>query len=677
MDTRQYAKMREKLRTVKNRSMTRVQILGMLLLLLLCAAILLFSIFREPRTPFIFHDDQAIWITNPRPVSAGTFLARLGEGPTAIFTRRFNHERSAEAVSVHVRALGEIQLQLNGHAVPLGRGQRACSKSPCRSLVSQLMISGENSIRAHITNSLGPPLFYLRLESPEVELATDERWQVSMDDGPAELASSADDTRVYPGALEATTPMNALRDRADRLVALFAICSLLFLARRRLVPNVVRRHPAEFVLAILSLFWAFLYAAKFVHIPLQVGHDASGHLQYISHILEERSLPLATDGWVTYHPPLFYVAAAALRSIFDPVHGGQGEQWVLKFLPFISGLGMVWVTYALGRRLFGRNQPATVFAVMFAGVLPMNVYMSGYISNEPLYSLLVSVSLLVAARLFTEPRPSIATLVLLSVLLGLTILTKYTGLLVVPIVVFFVAFHMLLARRVSARRVAAISGGILLGVSLIGGWAYLRNWIHFGDPLIWNQDPYKGYTFWQQPGFRTIDYYLGFGESLRHPFYSVFHSFWDAVYSGIWGEGLPASTTSLSQRHELWNYDLMSVGYLLALPATATMLFGFVKATVQSLTGADLSRRLLLSLIVALTHVVSFSLLAYSVRVPYWGNVKATYALCLVVPVAVCAGFGFSTVDHWLATRRRPVLRAVFYGWLGTLVAVLGLSFGR
>ena len=53
-------------------------------------------------------------------------------------------------------------------------------------------------------------------------------------------------------------------------------------------------------------------------------------------------MPLATDGWSTFHPPLFYALAALLAPI-----GASA----LHALPWISGLGSVFVAHSLAQRL--------------------------------------------------------------------------------------------------------------------------------------------------------------------------------------------------------------------------------------------------------------------------------------------------------------------------------------
>jgi hypothetical protein len=656
--------------------MTRLQVSGAVIALLLAATSLCGSIFRSPEVPFIRGDANALWITHERPVGLETVLGGLESAPRAAFTREFRVESVPASATLTLKALGEVQVTLNGRPVPLPSGDRACFKRACSVSVVPWLVPGENAIRAHVRNPSGPPLLHLDLREIGLKIATDEDWQVAWDGDAPEAAVCADDTRPFPESREGPTPIQTLLEQTPLLLPLFAAFCVVFLAGSRFLPKTALRRLPEAALAALSVFWVFLFIAKFIRLPQHLGYDAKFHIEYIRYIVEHHALPLASDGFSMYHPPFFYGLAAGLVSIFDPTRGTPAEQAVLKLIPFLCGLGMAWVTYGVMRRVFPRDPLPTFFAVMFAGMLPVNVYMSAYVSNEPLLALLIGAALLVATPLLLGPEQSAGRLALLGGILGLALMTKYTALITVPVIVFFVGFELLLAEGVRLPRAAAISGSVLIGAILIGGWVYVRNWIHFGDPLIWNLDVPSGLPWWQPPGFRTFDYYLGFGESLRHPFFSLFHSFWDAHYSTIWGDGAPPSIYHVEERHAYWNYDAMLVGYLLALPATALVGVGVSKATAEALLGSDLRRRSFFSLVTALLFVIFFSVVSLSIRFPFWGALRASYALAAVVPVAICAGIGTASVDHWLAARGSRVLRALFYGWLGVFFAVLAASFG-
>jgi hypothetical protein len=336
---------------------------------------------------------------------------------------------------------------------------------------------------------------------------------------------------------------------------------------------------------------------------------------------------------------------------------------------------MVWIAWALAKRLAPGDPAAGTFAVALTASLPLNLYMAAYVSNEPVHAGLASAALLVICTAILSGRTTRRTLVSLALLLGLCAMTKYTALGISAIFAFFLAFSLWRVERAGARRAAGAALAVVGGVTLLAGWVYVRNWLHYGDPLIWNVDLPGGGTWWQPPGFRTAGYYLGFGESLRHPFFSGFHSFWDGLYATFWGEGLPPTAYRLAERHGVWDYEWMSVGYLLALPGTAILGVGALLTLRDALTGDDLRRRTVLTLLLAVIMLFALGLLQISIRWPVWGAVRASYVLVALVPLAMVGALGFSYIDRWLDRLGGAPLRAILYGWLGAMVGVFALSF--
>jgi hypothetical protein len=361
--------------------------------------------------------------------------------------------------------------------------------------------------------------------------------------------------------------------------------------------------------------------------------------------------------------------------VISPAPGTASEQAVLKLVPFLSGLGMVWLAFALARRVFPDDPCVRLFAAVFAGILPLNVYLSAYVSNEPLFAFLTGSAIVVAAPLLLHEQKPTARLASLALLLGLALMTKYTALITAPVIVFFLGFEIFVAEKAGWRRSIGTAGSVMAGALLIGGWVYLRNWIHFGDPVIWNLDVPGGLPWWQPPGFRTFDYYTSFGASLSHPDFSLFQSFWDAHYSGLFGDGSPPSIYHLDERHGQWNYDAMAAGYLLALPAAGLAAVGIGKVFVLAFRGTDRRRRAFFTLVAALLGTFFFSVLSASIRFPYWGGQRPSYILAALVPAALCAGVGAAEIDRWLLTRGWNALRVLWYGWFAAFVAVVAFAF--
>ena len=174
---------------------------------------------------------------------------------------------------------------------------------------------------------------------------------------------------------------------------------------------------------------------KFIRLPPDFGYDAKFHIEYIRYIVDHHTLPLASDGFSMYHPPLFYGLAAGLVAAVEPTRGALTEQVVLKLIPFLCGLGMVWATYALMRRVFPRDPLPTFFAVVFAGTLPgQSLHVGLRLQRAPLRT---AHGRGVAGGGAPPARPRegrSAGSRRSPVVLGLALMTKYTALITVPVI---------------------------------------------------------------------------------------------------------------------------------------------------------------------------------------------------------------------------------------------------
>jgi hypothetical protein len=657
-------------------TLTSAQIGGAAALLAGSALSVLVGVYWREDVMFLTRERGAVWISGQPRVSTETFSAHPDRGPEAIFSKRFAHAGKASEATIHLRAPGSVQLALDGDPTFPRDGRGRCWKQACR--VTVPLAPGDHSVEIRVVNPIGPPLLFMLLTADGLTVASDATWNVEFPAGRRTQAWAADDTRALPESQDPRTPVRVLIERRAALLGIFALATFAYLLGRRWLPPGARPHLPAAALALLGLFWLLLFAAKYQRIPLEMGFDVAGHLAYIRYILTQGSIPLANEGWSMYHPPLFYLAAAGMLALVDPAVGGDAERWAMRLLPFASAFGCVGVTFVVARRLFPGDVLRTTAAVLVAGLLPLNLYMAAYVSNEASHAFLASLSFAAAVAVMSgregSSRSKLSSVGLLGLMMGLALLTKFTSLIIVPLVLVFVALEW---RVVEGRSVRSILGAVTAMVSivvLVAGWFYARNWLHFRDPLQWNLDQPGGGTWWQLPGYHTVRYFLRFGEALRHPYYSSFQSLLDGVYSTFWGDGMLAGRTAMRLRNPMWNYDYMSVTYVISVPATLIMLLGFALMVRESFRGPPGPRRCVFSLFATVLYMTAFGLLAGALRYPFWATVKAAYALPAIVPLAVASAFGFGWVHEWLA-RRSEVLLAVFYGWAGTLVGVIILAF--
>jgi 4-amino-4-deoxy-L-arabinose transferase-like glycosyltransferase len=664
---------------------TRLQLAGSSALLLLFAGATLGATLWSSDVPFLLGGDGADWIGYPRPAVTHAIPSNLTAVPALRFSKTFQLKEARTPLTVEVRALRGFELRLNERPLASRDWRASGWKRRTSITLEEGLRAGENLLEVDVRNPFGPALLHLELDGPGIRIGSDETWAVAGSDGRSAGALRADDTRPNRRARGQPSTVQVLREHRDSLLFWFVACALVYLATRGRLPTFVGRRFPEIALVGIVAFWLYLFAAKFTRLPVTSGFDAPAHLDYVRFLLEQRSLPLASDGWSMYHPPLFYALSAGALTLFGAGVSSPEARWILRLVPFLAGVGQVLLTYALARRVFPGDPVRTSVAVLFAGLLPMNVYTAAYVSNESLHGFLAGAALLVTCWLLLCQGSRARWTVLLGGVIGLALLTKITTFVLLPGILATLAAKRWIADGAPPPRAAASVVGVVAVAATVAGWFYLRNQLELGQPLVGNWNvPGQTETWWQSPGFHRPGYYLSFGASLVRPFFSAFHSFWDGLYASFWGDGLVAgialegAPTGLRQvlrdRAWLWNYDFMAIGYVLALPATGCGALGFLRLARNSFRGSDLRRRWLNTFLTLSLLVMGFAVFWMTLRLPYYAQAKAFYALAMVGPLALTFAEGFAAVRERLERHGAPWLGALLYGWGGTFAVFVALS---
>jgi hypothetical protein len=119
----------------------------------------------------------------------------------------------------------------------------------------------------------------------------------------------------------------------------------------------------------------------------------------------------------------------------------------------------------------------------------------------------------------------------------------------------------------------------------------------------------------------------------------------------------------------------MGAVYVLALPATVLLLFGFALLVRESFRGADLGRRAALAFLTTAVVVTVFAVLALTLVLPAYSMTKASYALSVAAPLSLAFAVGFASLHRSLEAPGRRALQAVLHGWAGALAAAIALAF--
>ncbi|HEY8156368.1 MAG TPA: glycosyltransferase family 39 protein [Myxococcota bacterium] len=612
---------------------------------------------RDPAVVFLADENGAQWIRHDEPFR---LAPRRVQKQIVGFGKSIDVGAGRERAILHVRALRSLKVLVDGALVfstpedPVPWNQRhAIDLAPRLS-------PGRHEIALMVGNSTGPPsvLAY----SEELGIRTGPDWEASLDGARWTAARSA--SQIHSSELSREFPRVDQAFFATLPVLGFAFLIVFWMVALRreggvsIEPSVLR----WFLLAA----WALLGINNLVKLPLHLGFDAFGHMDYIRVIAEQHRLPLPTEGWMMFQAPLYYLISAPLYALGTQLFEPETVFRLLRLVPLACGLAAIEVVYRSLRSLWPADPGRQRVGLLFAALCPMGLYLSVFVGNEMLFALLLAAVLALTMRLLQDPAATIRRRLPLAigVLLGLALLTKLTALALTPPVLVALAWASWRSAEGSslnrARRAAITVAGVACIELLLAGWYYARNWIELGR-LVWvgNEPDRGGIAWWQDPGYRTWGQLFRFGESLVYPIKSAAIGFPDGIHSSFSLDSHLSAMLDFADRPP-WNYDFMLGGAWWGLVPVALMGIGLLFAT-RSENAA--TRRVVwfsgACLVVTYTAIIQNFL-----QVPYWCVIKATYTLGLLpcYAVLVAAGFG--------ALARGRIARGVAYGSL----ACWGLS---
>lgn len=656
------------------RTATRLQITGTVGAVCVAIGAVIWATVFSPAFPFLPQKGNAEWIGPPDRITTDAVGVARANPRSVRFESQFFVEDTTLPVVVDLKAMRGFRIRLNGKEIRSRSAGEWNWKKGTHIDLGRPRI-GNNRIEVEVVNLEGPPLLWLEGKTAGVEIATGRGWLVQEGAGGVQTARLANDT--LRGAVGLTTPTleRVLAKHWIALIAIALVSALFSVVLRGLDAGRIHSWLTPTAWVFVGAFWLGLFVFTIAQLPAYHGYDGPYHLNYVRHLIEVGSLPLATDGFAMYHPPLFYLFSAGVWKL------SGGPSAALHVLPFVSGLVQIGTAFALARLLFPGRREIAAIAVLVAGLIPVNVVLASHFSNEPFHSALSACVILVTAQLLMAESLSTRRCLLLGVLLGLVLLTKATGFLLLVLAIGFLGAKTWLTRTPGSGREGE-SGGVqtlalFLPICAIAGWFYIRNWFHLGQFVIGNWDvPGSTITWWQHPGFHTARYFIELGEGIQRPFYAGYASFADGLYATFWGDSLISGMSSFAVRHPFWNYEWMTLIPLLALPATALLMGGVAALGIQSFRGQNLRRRAVLSFIATTVAAYAFAVLFINIRLPFYAQAKASYALAVLAPIAVGGAYAIAEVRRHLNRPNRRWLLVFFDAWLGTLVVSIILSFG-
>jgi Tfp pilus assembly protein PilF len=581
------------------------------------------------------------------------------------FERKFVLDAPPRGAMLRIAGCRRWSVSINGASVSVPDEKAKSWKSPASVDVRKELRRGENEITISVFNTNGPPVLWAVLQADEFKLSSDEMWTCSYADAPWNHAIRARKPRLpEPGNMfiPSETPWPSFRAKYFILLMFAALSFTVYFAcgwfGKRMKDAALKPHvavPANVkpgslkrmlgsirnqgltpVIVLIGL-WIALFANNIRVLPPLTGFDVRSHLHYIGYLRSQGALPPANEEWETFQAPLYYLVSAGLLEFVPPEGPHRGAIAALRWLGAAIGIAHFLCVWASLRLLFPGDRPKALWGLFLAAAAAPVIYLAHYITNEALAAALVSANVYLTLRMLKADTISWKAVMGLGFCLGAALLGKATAFLAVPVVA-----GALLWRGIEKRQVAptlAKVGVAVLLCFLVSGWHYVRLWKQFGTPFAATWDPRLGYSWWQDDGFATRDFFLRFGDTLTHPWFASLRSFAGGLYSTLWGDGALSGAAWVTERPP-WNYELMAAGYLLALVPSLAAVAGGVLAIGKFIRQPSVEWFLVLGL----AFLVLLAMVYFYLTCPYFSCVKAFYGLCGLTPLCAFAALGLDTV---------------------------------
>lgn len=362
----------------------------------------------------------------------------------------------------------------------------------------------------------------------------------------------------------------------------------------------------------------------------QNAPDEAAHVAYVrslaqGHLPTQASSAADPQAYEWHQPPLYYALTSLVAS-----SGYSGMRWI----SILCGCISILLIYRASRLLFPESPIVAVFAAGVASLLPEHIAITSTVNNDALLEVGFSATLL-ALFIAMKSGFTLWRAGWIGLFLGLTILTKATGLLLLPVF----AFGLFLMWRGGEKSTHLFKGAVwsLTLILVVSGWWFARNGQLYGEWL-----PLQAFqrAFAQTAQAATMaEEFGGWGEYRRIVAQWSFQSFW-AVY------GTERTATN---------------GVPVFLPEQIYLLFGVLTlVAVGGLTRAHFRRRVdftesqlaCIWILFAVFGLVAFSFVAFLTK---YFQTQGRYLYPAMMPIAILLAIGWKSA---IPARYLPIATA-------------------
>jgi hypothetical protein len=273
-----------------------------------------------------------------------------------------------------------------------------------------------------------------------------------------------------------------------------------------------------------------VFANAIMHDPYQ-GYDAGDHIHYIKALAIKKEIPTCAESAQCYIPPLAYMAPAIVLAT------GRINLWeAAKFAQLINVLLSLGLTYYL-LKICDLVDPQNIIykfsSLAMLGILPVFYKTFSLIRGETYLPVLVVFIAYQVLSIFLARGNLGSNLILLGLAVGLSILARQWGFLVLPAIFLFALYAVLKDHSNLGKSIAIMVVCILIPI-LVAGWYYLIMFQRYGSLTAWDRPPSK-----LSLGVFPPEFYFGTGSGklFTDPIRPSFSNQLPAIfYSDVWGD---------------------------------------------------------------------------------------------------------------------------------------------
>ena len=284
-------------------------------------------------------------------------------------------------------------------------------------------------------------------------------------------------------------------------------------------------------LVVLFILINLLVSANAIlHDPYQ-GYDAGDHIHYIKTLADKRTIPTCADTAQCYIPPLPYMLPAIILAT------GRINLWqaakLAQLVNILLSLGLTYYLLKICDLIDSDNLILKLSSLSMLGILPVYYKTYSLIRGEPYLGLLAVFIAYQVLSIFRGRDHNLANLVLLGLAVGLSILARQWGFLVLPAI--FLAVTYAAFKDHSKFRLAISTMAVcLLTPILLAGWYYYIMYQRYGSLTAWDRPP-SALSLNAFP----LEFYFGTGSGalFTDPIRPNFPNQFPAIfYSDTWGD---------------------------------------------------------------------------------------------------------------------------------------------